>query len=163
MEFKLEAGGKFDLFTMDEAREVLAEARAAWKEEISRGLMFRDISAQTVQSGPTFTLGAGRDESGSDILGPREGFVWFVTRLWVTGPGLTPAADMFTIYKDDAAMVKVVAAGILHGKDWDPGSFPLWNGQKIVIQGASTGAAGGQIVMAAGVIEAPEQLAWQML
>ena len=159
MKAKINAGADIDFLTKDE----LTEALAAWMGEVARGITFRQFSARTDVVGGVWTIGGNQADNRSNILGPAEGFKWSITRMYVSGTGVVPGTDLFSVYIDELSSSKLVVSGLTRGKEWDPAVFPLQGGEKIALSGVGTGATGTEVTVSGAAIELPNQLAWQLL
>lgn len=157
MRVKLEAGAQLDLITAEEVRNTLD----AWYSEIMRGVTFRYIGGQTNQAAGVFSIGGASDSE--DVLGPRAGFMWAVTRLAVSGNGFNPAADTFTVYINDQSPSKLVVQNIVRQQLFDMGVLVLTAKDRLLVTGPATGAAGTDVTLSGAAIEVPVQLAWKLL
>jgi hypothetical protein len=154
--FKITANADIDLLTKEEVAEVLS----GWMAEIARGVRFRNFSGQTVLAGGVYTIGL----SGQDPIGPREGFLWSVVRISVSGAGVAAAGtDLYSVFDSEVSPSKLVASGLTRGKEWNTGGFVLDGGSQLVVSGVGTGTAGAPVVVAGQAIEIPVQLAWRLL
>lgn len=158
MKAKLQAGMELDLLSKAEVAEVLTEARASWQKEIARGVRFRSFSSVATVAGGVWSIGAA---AGVDQLGPREGFIWSVTRIAVSGPGLVLGTDLFSAYVSEVTPVKLIQSGLTRGAQWDMGVLVLVGGDRLTLAGVGTGV--GEVYVSGAAVELPVQLAFQLL
>jgi hypothetical protein len=149
MRFKLQAGAELDLLNREEMREELD----AWSTELRRGIRFRQISGRTDRAGGVYTL---------TVDGPREGFMWAVTRLFVSGGGVVAGTDVFSVYVDEVTPSKLVESGLTRGQRWDVPTLQLDGGSVLIVSGVGTGA-GTDVTASGQAVEIPMQAAWQLL
>lgn len=84
MKIKLDVGAELDLLSPGEYKDGLESLNRTWFEEMGRGLKhIRFMTHATVTAG-AFAVGAPLQPDGQ-LLGPREGFVWSVDRITVSG------------------------------------------------------------------------------
>jgi hypothetical protein len=159
VKFKLTGGAEIDLFTADEARTVVRDELAGWHREITRGVKWRTFSGQTVNNGAAWTMA----DPNAEALGPREGFVWAVTRLTVSGGGVVAGTDTYTLAVNELTPSRLVETGLTRGIRFDIGALVLNGGDRLVFTGASTGALGAPIVVSGAAAELPAQLSWRFL
>lgn len=162
MKFSLKGGAEIEVATPGEVKELLSADRQAWQSELARGVDWRDISAQGAKSGALWSLDANTPNNNKDDIGPNPGFVWCVTRLYVSGSGVIAGTDIFSVFTDEASATKLVASGMTRGKEWDVGVFVLHGGKTLALSGAATGA-GTDIWVAGQAVQMPRQLLWQLL
>lgn len=155
MKVKLQANAELDLITQAEVREILV----GWQAELSRGVRFRNFSSRTGQAAD-WLLGGDVPDNNSDPLGPKEGFVWSVSRLVVTG--IVNGTDLYSVYRSVVQPASAVAVRLTNDKVWEPGVFVLQGGERLALSGVSTGTD-PSIVVAGQVIELPVQLAHLLL
>lgn len=160
MKFKIAAGAEIDLLTKAEMAEVIT----GWMEEVARGPKFRHFSGITTGAGggAAWTID-GSQVPNIDMLGPRPGFVWSVTGLWVSGAGVTAGTDQFSVFTNVANPSRLEASGLTRGEHFDVGQLVLNSSDYLVLSGVSTGTANGQITVSGRAVELPVQLAWQLL
>lgn len=159
MKFKLVGGAEIDLFTADEAKTVVENALAGWHKEITRGVKFRQFSGQTVNTGATWQM---VDPTG-ELLGPREGFLWSVTRVTVAGAGVVPGTDAYSLGVNELSASKLIETGLTRGIRFDVGALVLNGGDRLAAGGASTGTLGYPIVLSGAAVELPVQLGYRLL
>lgn len=164
MEFKIEAGGKLDLFTRQEFRDELRAGIAGWQAEVTRGIRWRKFSAKaTLGAAGTWTIGGDQANNNSQDTGPSSGFVWAVTRLAVSGTAITRGTDTFGVWIDAVTDSKLVSDGHLRFQTYDVGVLVLTEGEQLVLQGAATAVGGGDIWLSGQAAEVPSHLAWQLI
>jgi hypothetical protein len=158
-EFEIKAGAKLDLLNKAEMREVLV----GWYAEIGRGIKFRQFSGQGTVAGAVWTIGGNAADNRRDPLGPEAGMLWAVTRLAVSGNGVIPGTDLFSVFVNEITPSKLVESGLTRGAKYDVGVLVLTGNDRLALAGAGTGVAGTDVTVSGAAIEVPVQLAWQLL
>jgi hypothetical protein len=148
VEFKL--GAKLDMLNKSEMRETLA----AWWAEIARGVRFRRFNGQATVAGGVWDMGT--------RVGPREDFVWAVTRIAVTGGGLVLGTDTWQVAVNEAQPGSIVGTGFTRNAPFDVPTLILNGGDLLRVNGVGTGA-GTDVAVSGAAIEVPTQLSWQLL
>lgn len=163
MKMKLQAGMEIDMITPAEMSAALEADRKAWQGEIARGIDFKDIALTGVKNGAVWSLDLSNvlQQQRRD-MGPSAGFVWSITRLYVSGTGVVAGTDLFSIYTDEVSATKLVASGLTRGKEWNLGGLVLAESRTLAFSGAATGA-GSDIWVAGQAVQMPRQLMWQLL
>lgn len=159
MKFKINAGAEIDVLNKEELQETLG----SWFTEISRGVRFRQISAQGTVSGGVWTIGGNAPDNHKDPLGPSNGFLWAVTRLALAGGGVVLGTDLWNVYVNEIAPSKLVQSGLTRFAMYDVPVLILQGGDRLAAAGAGTGVAGTDVTISGQVVEIPVQLAWQLL
>lgn len=162
MKFAIKAGGEIDVLTKDEVSEVVADAMKAWRAELARGpkWLHRAVRLETAGAG-TWEVTPDRSPN-SDPLGPREGFIWSVTRIGVNGPAfLIATPDTWSAFVDDIGEPKRVASPRTADLQIDPGSLVVNAGSQLALSG--TNAAAGELWVTVSAIELPVQLGWMLV
>ena len=157
MKVKIEAGAELDVLTSGELRAELDKAAASWRAELARGVTFRRASVNASPSG----AGTWQITEPRDSLGPREGFVWALTRLSAFGSAWDQGTDTFSLYTNDVNPSQLVVAEQLVPLLVDVGSVVLNPGETLAIAG--TNAAAGQIHVNIAAIELPQSIAWRLI
>jgi hypothetical protein len=154
MEFEVKAGAKFDLVTPKELAAELAAAQANWWSEAQRGDKRRRVLMQAT------VAASGAIEFGTDPrspVGPREGFVWSVRRLFHSNADKT--LDLFV----NANLPGSIVGRFPTARYWsfNPGELVLSGGDLLVAAG--TGWTAGEIHTVTGEVrELPAALAWRI-
>lgn len=159
MRVKIDAGAEFDLASPAETRQIVREQIDAWQKEITRPVKFRTFSSQINATGATWQM----SDPTSDPIGPREGFIWSVTRFTVAGGGVVPGTDAYQVGVNELSPSKLIETGYTRGARFDVGALVLNPGDRLVFSGASTGTVGQPIVVSGAAIEIPVQLGWRLL
>jgi len=159
VKFTIKAGAELDILTQKELRETLD----SWMKEISRGVKFRKFSGQGVVVGGAYLIGGQGADNDTAALGPQPGFVWAVTRLAVSGNGVVPGTDLYSVYVDEITPSKLVTSGLTRGQIYDVGVLVLNGGERLAITGVGTGVSGVDVTLSGQAVELPVQLAWQLL
>jgi len=157
MKAKIQAGAELDLLNRAELTEVLG----AWATELTRGVKFRQFSGAATVSGGVWTIGGPQADNRQSPLGPEPGFVWAVTRVAASGPGLVAGTDLWSLYVDEVTPSKLIQSGITRGSTWTIGALVLVGGGILTASGAGTGT--GDVTLSGGAVELPAQLAWRLL
>jgi hypothetical protein len=160
MKVKIQAGAELETVTPDELDSKLRQLQS-WLVEIRRGPTIRNVTGYAAKAGGQFTIASGKPTD--DRLGPRGGYVWSITRLYVAGNGYTTGTDQFSIYRTTASAGKIVAGPFVNGKEWDIGVLLLPHPDELVVAGAATNAAGNDVYLSIGAVELPVESAWQFL
>ncbi len=158
-EFEIKAGAKLDLLTQKELQASLA----GWFAEITRGVRFRQFSAQGTVVGGVWTIGGSAAENRASSLGPEPGMLWAVTGIAVSGNGVIPGTDLFSVFIDEVTPSKLVDSGLTRSRSWDSPSLVLQGESRLAFTGAGTGIAGTDVTVSGRAVEVPVQLAWQLL
>lgn len=90
--FKIQAGAEIDALSDDELKKSLDEQNQSWFREFARGLKSMRLTMTASVASGAVTLGG----TEAQPFGPREGFVWDVRRLSVSG---LAAGDVLTVWR----------------------------------------------------------------
>ncbi len=159
MKFKMTAVGEIDVLTQHELRESLA----GWMAEITRGVRYRQFSAGANVAGGVWTIGGTSADNNQDTLGPRPGMLWAITGIAVSGNGVIPGTDLFSVYTNEVSPSTLVVGGLTRGQMFDIPPFVLNGGDQIALAGVGTGVAGIDVTVSGRAVEVPDQLGWQLL
>lgn len=155
MRFKIQAGGTIDVATREEVRQEIEAASASWFAEVARGDRFVRFAVEGDPAGGGNTL---IGEYAHDRIGPREGFVWSLKRLSVTG--YDPAADSLRLYagsESDSATI-IPKLDMFHA--FADNAVVMYPGERLLIAGTVTG--GSRIWVTGQARELPLALAWRL-
>jgi hypothetical protein len=152
MKVEIQAGAKFETLTPQEMSDILS----GWQAEMLRGARFLHPGAvKTVSGAGVLAVTA------SDNLGPREGFLWEVTRVMVSGLTAAQTANAFV---NDASPIMAVglftatAPQIVYGQR----GLILNAPDKLLISGTGL-TANADYYVSMQVTELPVQLAGRLL
>lgn len=157
---KFEMGAEFDTLSQSELdrtmHERLAQQAQDFFREMARGIKYLRPGPFTVTvANSAFSL-----DGSTKPIGPREGFVWSIRRLVVSGltAGATP--DIANLYRNATSGVPVWQVnGNNFGYTFGKTELLLLAGENLSLVSSGTIAATGQIALALDVIEvAAEQL-----
>lgn len=160
MKVQLKAGVHLDLLTRDEVRDELAAA-FGWMAEAMRGVKFVDFSATTIVAAANTWEISEFNALTKGNLGPAAGMLWAVMYVTVSGNGYDPAANTFTVFKDDASPTRQVISGVTREQTWNTGTLVLKSGSSLVVTGSGT--ATKEVTLAGSAIEVPAQFAWRLI
>jgi hypothetical protein len=154
MQTRLELGATIDTLTRTEVSGALAEHAQEIYRQQARGCKYmRMPPAQAQISNSTFSLDGSRYG-----LGPREGFVWSLRRLAVSGltAGTTP--DVVNLYRNGTSGLPIWQ---LNGNNWGATfgkcEFLLLGGETLSIASLGTVTATGQVTLTGDLLEVPAE------
>lgn len=157
MEFEIKAGAKLNLLTQPELRGELADFAANWRSETTKGDRYRRIYGYGTPSGGRVTFGG--DNTGGEMLGPAQGFVWDVRRLALYGH--TVGTDNSVgLYVNAAESSNLVTPSLLAYQGYTRAELVLYPGDRLLVDGAVTPT--GRIALSGAVRELPIGLAWRL-
>lgn len=168
---KIAAGGEVDILNAKETSEIVRGELASWSVEIRRGVKYRLFSGVSINASGTWTLDentapespAGAIPQTPDHIGPRPGYVWAVTRLAVSGPGVVVGTDKWNVFYSTISPLRLAAGPITTWQPFDIPQLLVNDGDTLAFQGAATGTTSGQVFVSGACVEVPVQLAWQLL
>lgn len=152
MKTVLELGASLDTLTRDELSEELARQTQDAYRQLARGVKYMRFGpvATTIASS-AFSL----DGTGHPQLGPREGFVWSIRRLLITGLTSSATPDVVNIYRNGPTGIPVWQLnGNSFGVTFGKCEFLLLPGEALSIANSGTIAATGQVTISGDLVEA---------
>lgn len=166
--FKIQAGAEIDTVTRDEMKEVLRHGLRDWMVEIIKGARpVRFSGWGNVSSGAVTIGGATGNATATGAMGPAQGMVWSVKRLYVGGLG---TGDVLNVYVNNASPFDQVTAGVgstqpptvtLPYVKFGSNELILSSGDQLLLTGSGLTAT-GQITVAGQAWELPEGMMWRL-
>lgn len=155
--YQFKANSFFESMTQDEMQESLSTSQKNWFQEMARGLKHFRIQPSSV----AISAGAATLPNPAFPIGPRDGFIWEVTRISVVGLSGSDVAKIYINTVNDMNFVNQVSAGsptAIFGEK----SFVLHPGDTIIITGSSLSATGNLTVTGEAVEVAAIDI-WKIL
>jgi hypothetical protein len=106
MKIRLDAGVEMDLLSPDEFSKGLEAHNRSWFEEMAAGVKHLSLPlASAVPAAGAVSIGASVQPDGT-IIGPREGYVWSLERITVSG---LKTGDTVQLWKSSLGMERLLA------------------------------------------------------
>lgn len=154
MKTRLELGANLETLTKGEIKDELACQTQEIYRQFARGVKYLRFGpyAQTIASNAFSFDGSSAGQNSS--LGPREGFIWSVRRILVTGlaTGVTP--DVVNIYRGNPSGVPVWQLnGNSFGTTFGKGELLLLPGEVLSFANSGSVTATGQVTFSGDILE----------
>lgn len=151
MKTKLELGASLDTLNRGELKDELANQTQEIYRQFARGckyLRFGPVPTTITSSAFSF------DGSQSSGNGPREGFVWSIRRLMVTGLTSGPTPDTINFYRGTPGGIPLWQLnGNNFGETFGKMELLLLGGEVLSWNSVGTIAATGQITVSGDILE----------
>ena len=154
MKTKLELGAQLDTLNRGELRDELATQSQEIYRQFARGVKYLRFGpyATTIASAAFSFDGSSAGQNAQ--LGPREGFVWSVRRLVVTGLGTGTTPDVVNIYRGNPSGIPVWQLnGNSFGTTFGKGELLLMPGEVLSFANSGSVTATGQVTFSGDVLE----------
>jgi hypothetical protein len=149
--YRFDVGAEYEALTRDELGEELRRAAQTSQQEYARGMKYLRMSpAVAPVAGGAFSF----DGSQSAGHGPREGFLWTIRRLLVSGLAAGTTPDVINFYRGSPQGVPVWQLnGNSFGQTFGKCELLLLGGEVLSFANLGTVTATGQIVVTADILE----------
>lgn len=157
MKTTLNMNAPLDTLDRTELKAELAVQTQESYQQLARGVKYLRFGpiATTIASN-AFSLDGSGAPGGS--LGPREGFMWSVRRLVITGLGTGTSPDVVNIYRGNPAGIPVWQLnGNSFGTTFGKGELVLLGGEVLSFANSGTIAATGQVTFSGDLVEVPAE------
>lgn len=159
MKAKFQVGAEIDFLSPGELHEALEPFRQ-WRQELKRGPKFgRFYGADTIGDTPdegTVVIGG---DVGDAHIGPREGFLWSVIGIAVTG--INPIAESVAVYVNEVAPSTVQVPVLSTSHEFACRGLVLHDDEKLVIHAAGL-VSTGTVTVTGRYREVPAAQAWML-
>lgn len=156
----LELGAYLDMVSPAELETIIAKQAQAYFQQYARGIKYLRFGPfPTTIAANAFSF----DGSGGDqnlAAGPREGFVWSIRRLLVTGLGTGSTPDVINFYRNKPTGIPFWQLnGNSFGQTFGKIEMLLLGGETLCFANSGSVTATGQVTVSGDVIEvAAEEL-----
>lgn len=158
MKVKIQAGAELDTVSPAELREEMRQFKESWFSEIAKGDKYKRIMANTISdSNQDFSIG-GSAAVGA-YLGPAEGFVWSVKRLYLYPLDAT-TQDVFLGINDSSVGSRVRRFDTSY-LDFTTESLVLNPGETLIVY-SENATASTSYTVTGQVREVPTTLVWRL-
>lgn len=154
MKFKIQAGGTIDVATRSEVREEIEAVKSSWFAEVAKGGRFVRFSVEQDPVAGGLLLG----EYANERIGPRDGFVWSLKRLALTG--YDPTTDALRLYAGSVSDSATIVPKLDAFHTFADNAVVLYPGDRLVIAGTLTGIQ--RVWVTGQAEELPLSLAWRL-
>lgn len=156
----LELGAQLDMLTPAEAEQIIAAQAQAYFQQYARGIKYLRFGPfPATIAGNAFSFdGTGADQNLA--AGPREGFLWSIRRLLVTGLGTGSTPDVINFYRNKPSGIPLWQLnGNSFGQTFGKTELLLMGGEALCFANLGSVTATGQVTVSGDVIEvAAEEL-----
>ena len=160
MKIKLDFGTEIDILTQKELDDSLSRANDAAARAYLRGVDHKSLPELRGQAA-SGSLVMGQE---GDTIGPRQGYVWSIMRLVVTGLTSGSSPDVVNLYYGSTSnTAKWQFNGNNFGYTFGRGSLVVKPGQTLVLGSVGTFAATGTITLSGEMWEVPSEMAGKLL
>lgn len=156
MKTRLRLDAELDLLNKSELHDELSHA-TAWLREAAFGVRHQELPKMTGTPGGGGTLNLGGDQPDGTMCGPKQSWVWSVTRIAVDG---LASGDAVKAYKDNRFIGWI---------SYQPGYITFGRGQCVFKPGdflRITGSgltATGQVEVYGEALSAPAVMQWKVI
>lgn len=164
MRTALELGAQLDMVSPEELEAAFAQHAQTYFQQLARGVKY-------LRFGPfPVTIAAGAfsfDGSGADqnlAAGPREGFVWTIRRLLVSGLGTGGTPDVINFYRNKASGIPFWQLnGNSFGQTFGKCEMLLLGGETLCFANSGSITATGQVTVSGDAIEVAAEEIWKLV
>lgn len=160
MKAKIAAGAEIDTLNKEELKQTLSEMMVAWRVDAAKGDRYVDIRDQgLIDAAGGLTIGGA---SGDQRMGPREGYIWDIRRLCISGLDYA-AGDAVYVYRNEATPLSLLGRTdqVTRGLFLLDRQWVFYPGHQLVCVGTSLSAT-GYVQVTGTVRELPISLAWRL-
>jgi len=160
----LEIGSEWNMLDSDELDAVLSKHYQQWLQNAARSVKysrFGPAGTAVASSAVTFD---GSGNAQNTAIGPRDGFVWSIKRLAVSGLATGTTPDVVNLYRNKPSGTAIWQFnGNNFAYTFGKGEMILLPGETLSFASSGTLAATGQITITGDYVQAAAEELWKIL